>query len=91
MKQAEFTEVVGTSVDLVRSWEQQRRVSLGIALKMLWLIEPEPASLMYFVVLAFEFFNSDHPGRCTPIFPDGNMVCFTKSTYAWSDGAVRCF
>ncbi|GKJ63408.1 hypothetical protein NUKP32_56500 [Klebsiella variicola] len=45
MKQAEFTEVVGTSVDLVRSWEQQRRVSLGIALKMLWLIEPEPAFL----------------------------------------------
>lgn len=34
-----------TSVDLVRSWEQQRRVPSGIALKMLWLIEREPALL----------------------------------------------
>ncbi|MFL4366902.1 NadS family protein [Enterobacter asburiae] len=45
MKHAEFAEVVGISVDLVRSWEQQRRVPSGIALKMLWLIEREPALL----------------------------------------------
>ncbi|HDK6616373.1 TPA: transcriptional regulator [Klebsiella variicola] len=45
MKQAKFAEVVGTSVDLVRSWEQKRCVPSGIALKMLWLIEREPAFL----------------------------------------------
>ncbi|HBC1013068.1 TPA: helix-turn-helix domain-containing protein [Escherichia coli] len=43
MKQAEFAEVVGASVDLIRSWEQQRRIPSGIALKMLCLIEQEPA------------------------------------------------
>ncbi|EAQ1150839.1 transcriptional regulator [Salmonella enterica] len=43
MKQAEFAEVVGASVDLIRSWEQQRRIPSGIALKMLCLIEREPA------------------------------------------------
>lgn len=42
MKQAEFAEAVGASIDLVRSWEQQRRVPSGIALKMLFLIEREP-------------------------------------------------
>lgn len=43
MKQTEFAEAVGASVDLIRSWEQQRRVPSGIALKMLYLIEREPA------------------------------------------------
>lgn len=43
LKQAEFAEAVGASVDLVRSWEQQRRVPSGIALKMLFLIEKQPA------------------------------------------------
>lgn len=43
MKQAEFAEVMGLSVDLVRSWEQQRRYPSGIALKMLCLIEKQPA------------------------------------------------
>ncbi|EHI3196238.1 helix-turn-helix domain-containing protein [Salmonella enterica] len=43
MKQAEFAEVVGASVDLIRSWEQQRHIPSGIALKMLCLIEREPA------------------------------------------------
>ncbi|EFA4386057.1 NadS family protein [Escherichia coli] len=43
MKQAEFAEVVGASVDLIRSWEQKRRIPSGIALKMLCLIEREPA------------------------------------------------
>lgn len=42
MKQAEFAEVMGLSVDLVRSWEQQRRFPSGIALKMLCLIEQQP-------------------------------------------------
>ena len=43
MKQAEFAEVVGASVDLIRSWEQKRRIPSGIALKMLCLIERETA------------------------------------------------
>ncbi|HDC4802740.1 TPA: helix-turn-helix domain-containing protein [Escherichia coli] len=43
MKQAEFAEMVGASVDLIRSWEQKRRIPSGIALKMLCLIEREPA------------------------------------------------
>lgn len=42
LKQAEFAEAVGASVDLVRSWEQQRRIPSGIALKMLLLIEKQP-------------------------------------------------
>ncbi|EGY28568.1 putative transcriptional regulator [Candidatus Regiella insecticola 5.15] len=42
MKQAEFAEVMGTSVDLVSSWEQNRRIPTGIALKLLCLLEREP-------------------------------------------------
>ncbi|EET2715035.1 helix-turn-helix domain-containing protein [Escherichia coli] len=43
MKQDEFAEAMGLSVDLVRSWEQQRRIPSGVALKMLYLIEQQPA------------------------------------------------
>lgn len=43
LKQAEFAEAMGLSIDLVRSWEQQRRIPSGIALKMLYLIEQQPA------------------------------------------------
>ncbi|EFF8446995.1 TPA: transcriptional regulator [Escherichia coli] len=35
MKQAEFAEVVGVSVDLIRSREQKRSIPSSIALKML--------------------------------------------------------
>lgn len=42
MKQAEFADAMGLSVDLVRSWEQKRRFPSGIALKMLCLIEQQP-------------------------------------------------
>lgn len=42
LKQAEFADMIGASVDLVRSWEQQRRIPSGIALKMLRLIEQQP-------------------------------------------------
>lgn len=42
MKQAEFAEAIGLSVDLIRSWEQQRRFPSGIALRMLCLIEQRP-------------------------------------------------
>lgn len=42
MKQAEFANTIGLSVDLVRSWEQQRRFPSGIALKMLRLLEQQP-------------------------------------------------
>ncbi|WP_230042003.1 NadS family protein [Escherichia coli] len=43
LKQAEFAGGVGASVDLIRSWEQQRRIPSGIALKMRCLTEREPA------------------------------------------------
>lgn len=43
MKQSEFADVMGLSVDLVRSWEQKRRIPSGIALKMLCLIEKQPS------------------------------------------------
>ncbi|MBN4865608.1 MULTISPECIES: helix-turn-helix domain-containing protein [Providencia] len=39
MKQQEFAEAIGSSVDLVRSWEQKRRFPSGMALKILFLIE----------------------------------------------------
>jgi putative transcriptional regulator len=42
MKQGEFADAMGLSVDLVRSWEQKRRIPSGIALKMLFLIEQQP-------------------------------------------------
>ncbi len=42
MKQAEFAEVMGTSVDLVSSWEQHRRTPTGVAFKLLCLIERDP-------------------------------------------------
>lgn len=43
MKQQEFAQAMGASVDLVRSWEQKRRVPSGVALKMLRLLELDPA------------------------------------------------
>ncbi|EKT0592524.1 NadS family protein [Morganella morganii] len=45
LKQTEFADAIGSSVDLVRSWEQHRRIPSGIALKMLYLIEKQPALL----------------------------------------------
>lgn len=45
MKQAEFAEAIGLSVDLVRSWEQKRRVPTGMALKVLCLIEQQPGMI----------------------------------------------
>ena len=43
MKQQEFADAMGASVDLVRSWEQKRRIPSGVALKMLRLLELDPA------------------------------------------------
>ena len=43
MKQQEFAEAIGSSVDLVRSWEQQRRFPSGMALKLLYLLEKKPS------------------------------------------------
>lgn len=42
MKQAEFAEAMGTSVDLVSSWEQNRRTPTGVAFKLLCLLERDP-------------------------------------------------
>lgn len=42
MKQAEFAEIMGISVDLIRSWEQRRRTPTGAAFKLLCLLECDP-------------------------------------------------
>ncbi|WPA92775.1 NadS family protein [Providencia zhijiangensis] len=47
MKQQEFAEAIGLSVDLVRSWEQKRRTPSGIALKMLFLLEKQPGIINF--------------------------------------------
>lgn len=51
MKQAEFARALGTSVGLVQSWEQERRVPSGSALKLLLLIERNPALLDELLVI----------------------------------------
>lgn len=43
LKQAEFADAMGVSVDLIRSWEQHRRCPAGPALKMLYLIQQQPS------------------------------------------------
>ena len=43
LKQDEFASAIGSSVDLVRSWEQKRRIPSGMALKLLYLIEQQPS------------------------------------------------
>ena len=42
LKQTDFANAIGASVDLVRSWETHRRNPSGIALKMLLLVERQP-------------------------------------------------
>ncbi|EKN4689575.1 helix-turn-helix domain-containing protein [Yersinia ruckeri] len=42
MSQAEFAELIGASTATVQSWELERRVPSGIALRMLFLIEQNP-------------------------------------------------
>lgn len=41
LSRTEFATIIGVSVDLVRSWELQRRTPSGAALKILQLIEIE--------------------------------------------------
>ena len=43
LKQTDFAKAIGVSTDLVRSWETHRRNPVGVALKMLRLVEREPA------------------------------------------------
>lgn len=43
MKQDEFAEAVGVSASLVQSWEQERRIPSGSALKILLMLERNPA------------------------------------------------
>ncbi|MEG3131086.1 NadS family protein [Pantoea cypripedii] len=43
MKQDEFAEVVGVSASLVQSWEQDRRIPSGSSLKILLMLERNPA------------------------------------------------
>ncbi|MFT4274687.1 MAG: NadS family protein [Pantoea sp.] len=43
MKQDEFADVVGVSISLVQSWEQERRIPSGSSLKILLMLERNPA------------------------------------------------
>lgn len=43
MKQGEFANVVGVSPSLVQSWELNRRVPAGPSLKILLMLERNPA------------------------------------------------
>jgi putative transcriptional regulator len=50
LKQEEFAKAVGVSPSLVQSWEQKRRIPSGSALKILLMLEHNPA--MIHVLLA---------------------------------------
>ncbi len=43
MSQAEFAQMLGASPSVVQSWELERRVPSGMAMKMLSLIEKDPS------------------------------------------------
>lgn len=45
MKQDEFAQAVGVSPSLVQSWEQNKRFPSGAALKLLRVVERDPAML----------------------------------------------
>lgn len=51
MKQEEFALAVGVSPSLVQSWEQNRRVPSGSALKILLMIERDPAIINDLLVI----------------------------------------
>ncbi|MBC8950193.1 MULTISPECIES: NadS family protein [Xenorhabdus] len=43
LKQSEFAEAVGVSASLIQSWEQHRRIPSGSSLKLLKMLERNPA------------------------------------------------
>lgn len=43
MKQSEFADIIGVSTATIQSWELNRRIPNGVALKMLFLIEKKPS------------------------------------------------
>ncbi|MDE1486418.1 helix-turn-helix domain-containing protein [Xenorhabdus bovienii] len=43
LKQSEFAEAVGVSASLIQSWEQRRRIPSGSSLKLLKILESNPA------------------------------------------------
>ncbi|MCV9877921.1 NadS family protein [Brenneria izbisi] len=45
LTQGEFSDAVGVSPSLVQSWEQNRRVPSGSSLKLLLMLERNPALL----------------------------------------------
>lgn len=51
MKQEEFALAVGVSSSLVQSWEQNRRVPSGSSLKILLMIERDPAIINDLLVI----------------------------------------
>lgn len=51
LKQDEFARAVGVNPSLVQSWEQKRRFPMGSALKILLMLEHNPALINILSVL----------------------------------------
>ena len=51
LKQEEFAQVVGVSPSLVQSWEQNRRIPSGPSLKILLMLEHNPAMINVLLAL----------------------------------------
>jgi putative transcriptional regulator len=51
LKQEEFAKAVGVSPSLVQSWEQKRRIPSGSALKILLMLEHNPAMINVLLAL----------------------------------------
>lgn len=51
LKQEEFAQAVGVSPSLVQSWEQKRRIPSGSSLKILLMLEHNPALINVLLVI----------------------------------------
>lgn len=51
LKQEEFAQAVGVSPSLVQSWEQKRRIPSGSSLKILLMLEHNPALINVLLAL----------------------------------------
>lgn len=51
LKQEEFAQAVGVSPSLVQSWEQKRRIPSGSSLKILLMLERNPALINVLLAL----------------------------------------
>lgn len=51
LKQEEFAQAIGVSPSLVQSWEQKRRIPSGSSLKILLMLEHNPAMINVLLAL----------------------------------------